>query len=341
MRRRLLLADDSVTIQRVIELTFADEDIDVIAVGDGESALARLASDPPDIILADVGMPGKDGYDIALHVRRTPSLSHIPVVLLIGALQPLDQARAAEAGCAAVLVKPFEPSQVIEKVRELLDRASAGKSAGAGAFDIVGAGVSAPTDARTPSPADALLQAPPAAGADDYFARLDAAFAQLDAAPEPAVDAPAADTPAADTPAGPDVTAAARGLEPAAAPEAGATVAPEPEPAAPPAVEEPTPGQPVAAFDVTAPGPAPGHHGAPLADAFAAVLALEQGQSPSRLPADWPSPLVDVVEPIAERVAEQVAERVVRAVAPEIVSRVSERLVREEIERLRRELASS
>jgi Mor family transcriptional regulator len=76
-----------------------------------------------------------------------------------------------------------------------------------------------------------------------------------------------------------------------------------------------------------------------MGDAFAALLALEQGQASSRLPSDWPSPLVDVVEEIAARVAEQITERVVRSLAPDIVARVSERIVREEIERLRQELA--
>src|SRR3954468_1656000 len=103
----LLLADDSVTIQRVIELTFADEDIQVVAVSDGDQAIARLDAAPPDIVLADVGMPGKNGYEVAQYIRRTPKLSHIPVVLLTGAFEPVDQERANAAGCDGVLAKPF------------------------------------------------------------------------------------------------------------------------------------------------------------------------------------------------------------------------------------------
>src|SRR5581483_4464583 len=116
----LLLADDSVTIQRVIELTFADEDVKVVAVSDGDQAIARLDAQPPDIVLADVGMPGKNGYEVAQYVKHTPRLSHIPVVLLTGAFEPVDQARAAEAGCDGVLAKPFEPQLVISRVKELL-----------------------------------------------------------------------------------------------------------------------------------------------------------------------------------------------------------------------------
>src|SRR5437016_14369293 len=77
----LLLADDSVTIQRVIELTFADEDIVVVAVSDGDQAIERLEAAPPDIVLADVGMPGKNGYEVAEYIKQSPRLSHIPVVL--------------------------------------------------------------------------------------------------------------------------------------------------------------------------------------------------------------------------------------------------------------------
>ncbi len=91
----LLLADDSVTIQRVIELTFADEDIQVVAVSDGDQAIERLEATTPDIVLADIGMPGRNGYEVAQFMRRTPRLAHIPVVLLTGAFEPVDQERAA------------------------------------------------------------------------------------------------------------------------------------------------------------------------------------------------------------------------------------------------------
>ena len=122
MAHKLLLADDSVTIQRVIELTFADEDVEVTAVGDGQLAIDRLDTDPPDIILADVDMPKRDGYEVAAYVKSRPKLAHIPVVLLTGAFEPIDQARAAAAGSSDVLAKPFEPQMVINRVKELLGR---------------------------------------------------------------------------------------------------------------------------------------------------------------------------------------------------------------------------
>src|SRR2546429_850561 len=107
MPRTLLLADDSVTIQRVIELTFADENIKVIAVGDGDQAIERMEAAPPDIVLADIGMPGRTGYEVAQYMKQSPRLAQIPILLLTGAFEPVDQARAAEAGCDGVLAKPF------------------------------------------------------------------------------------------------------------------------------------------------------------------------------------------------------------------------------------------
>jgi CheY-like chemotaxis protein len=99
MSHKLLLADDSVTIQRVIELTFADEDVQVVVVGDGRQAIERVRAERPDIVLADVGMPERDGYEVAAFIKNDPELAQIPVLLLTGAFEPLDEGRARAAGC--------------------------------------------------------------------------------------------------------------------------------------------------------------------------------------------------------------------------------------------------
>ena len=197
----LLLADDSVTIQRVIELTFADEDIKVVAVSDGNQAIAQLDANPPDIVLADVGMPGKNGYEVAAYVKKTPHLAHIPVLLLTGAFEPVDQVKASAAGCDGVLAKPFEPQLVIGRVRELLGRPAK-----------VAAATADPSLAPPKSVAD-FLPAPPVEKApsrepvvasspriDDYFDRLDAAFASFSQGPasEPLASAPSATVPVPD-----------------------------------------------------------------------------------------------------------------------------------------------
>jgi len=176
----LLLADDSVTIQRVIELTFADEDVKVIAVSDGDQAIARLESSSPDIVLCDIGMPGRNGYEVAKHIKQSPGFSHIPVVLLTGACEPVDQARANEAGCDGVLAKPFEPQLVISRVKELLARSAPRTSSPA-------APPAAPPPAAPPPAATAPTAATPAA----------ASPAPAAAAVKPAID-DTLDVPSAD-----------------------------------------------------------------------------------------------------------------------------------------------
>jgi CheY-like chemotaxis protein len=122
MAKTLLLADDSVTIQRVIELTFTHEDVRVISVSDGRRAVQWMEGEWPDIVLADVNVPEVDGYALAAHVKQSPRLQHVPVLLLAGAFEPVDQTRVAQIGCDGVLIKPFEPQQLVARVRELLER---------------------------------------------------------------------------------------------------------------------------------------------------------------------------------------------------------------------------
>lgn len=129
MSHTLLLADDSLAIQRVIELTFASEDVRVVAVGDGQQAIDRLLAERPDIVLADIAMPLADGYAVAEFVRATPAMRDVPVLLLAGAFDVVEQSRLAASGARGVLVKPFEPHVVIGRVRELLGLGVNGQAA--------------------------------------------------------------------------------------------------------------------------------------------------------------------------------------------------------------------
>jgi CheY-like chemotaxis protein len=125
MGKKILLADDSITIQKVIELTFSDEDFDVITVGNGRLALEKLPEVRPDIVLCDIIMPEKDGYEVCEQIKTNAAYSHVPVLLLTGAFEPFDQERAARAGYDGSLAKPFEPETLIAKVKDLLARAPA------------------------------------------------------------------------------------------------------------------------------------------------------------------------------------------------------------------------
>ncbi len=120
MPRKILVADDSLTIQKVVELTFSDADYQLTCVSNGRLALDRVRDDPPDLILADVVMPEKNGYEVCEAIKRDPATAGIPVVLLAGTFEPFDRERAERLGCDAIVSKPFDSQQLFRKVEELL-----------------------------------------------------------------------------------------------------------------------------------------------------------------------------------------------------------------------------
>ncbi len=162
MSYTLLLADDSVTVQRVIELTFADEGFKVVSFSDGDEVVGYLgAGHKPDVILADTTMPARDGYDVAAWVRGQASLAQVPVVLMTGAFEPIDDRRAEACQADAVLVKPFEPQQVVSLVKRMLG-GERGESLGEFAPPRPGAAAPVAEGAVTLAP-----------GLDTYASRLD------------------------------------------------------------------------------------------------------------------------------------------------------------------------
>jgi DNA-binding response OmpR family regulator len=120
-RRRLLLADDSVTIRKVVELTFAEEGIEVISASDGDMAMQKFVEHAPDIVLVDVEMPGSSGYQICEMIKADESTRHIPVLLLVGSFEPFDQTLAEQAQADGFLTKPFHSiRELVARVNELL-----------------------------------------------------------------------------------------------------------------------------------------------------------------------------------------------------------------------------
>jgi CheY-like chemotaxis protein len=126
MPKNLLLADDSITIQKVVGITFANEDFKLTSVDNGEDAIAKARELKPDVILADVVMPRKNGYEVCEAVKGDPSTRHIPVLLLAGTFEAFDEARARHARADGHIAKPFESGALINKVKDLV-----GEKAGA------------------------------------------------------------------------------------------------------------------------------------------------------------------------------------------------------------------
>ncbi|HKQ08657.1 MAG TPA: response regulator [Blastocatellia bacterium] len=155
MANRILLADDSITIQKVVNLTFADEGIEVVAVSNGDQAERRLADVQPDLVLADIFMPGKNGYELCEAIKNNPPFQHIPVILLVGAFEPFDQAEAHRVKADAHLTKPFESRTLVDTVRRLIGASSKPRTG-----PLPSAGVNAaPVEPLTPPP----IAAPPVA----------------------------------------------------------------------------------------------------------------------------------------------------------------------------------
>ena len=122
MRRKLLVADDSVTIQRVVALSFAGEDVEVETAADGDQALTMVRANKPDVVLADVMMPGLTGYQVCESIKTDPELRQIPVVLLVGTFEPFDQAEASRVQSDGHLTKPFDTEELIQTYRDLIGR---------------------------------------------------------------------------------------------------------------------------------------------------------------------------------------------------------------------------
>lgn len=120
MPKKILLADDSVTIQKVIELTFSGGDYEVKSVSNGKLAIEQVEKDRPDIILCDIIMPELSGYDVAEYIKKNPKYSAIPVILLTGTFEPFDEERAKATGAETYVTKPFDSKDLIDKVESLL-----------------------------------------------------------------------------------------------------------------------------------------------------------------------------------------------------------------------------
>ncbi|MGE0639196.1 MAG: response regulator [Thermoanaerobaculia bacterium] len=117
MKKTILLADDSVTIQKVVELTFMDEEFEVSSVNNGAEAIARLGEATPHVVIADVHMPGADGYEVC---RRSKELHpKVPVLLLVGTFESFDAEAAERCGADGHLKKPFDSQDLLRRVRDL------------------------------------------------------------------------------------------------------------------------------------------------------------------------------------------------------------------------------
>jgi CheY-like chemotaxis protein len=120
LAHKVLLADDSITIQKVVELILAEEDFELKATNNGEEALGLISSFKPDVVLADIEMPKMNGYQLCEKIKQDPSTGNIPVILLTGAFEPVDEELARHVKADDILIKPFESQELISKINAAL-----------------------------------------------------------------------------------------------------------------------------------------------------------------------------------------------------------------------------
>ncbi|MEM9594008.1 MAG: response regulator [Acidobacteriota bacterium] len=294
MAKTILLADDSTTIQKVVELTFMDQDYQVVAVSDGNTAVAKLQELTPDLVIADVHMPGLGGYDVCRQVKQAQP--QIPVLLLVGTFEQFDEGEAQACGAQGHLKKPFDSQELLTQVADLIAAAGSAEPAPLAA---------APAPFETPTLDSPASFDAPALEAPSF------APPAFDAAP--VADAAAtfqAEAPSFDSGTGFEASVA----EPLPVPEASFAPEPAPLPEASFAPEPVTP-EP----ELVEPAPAP-------------VVEAEPPQDSA--PAANGSLSDDDIERIAQRVAALVGESAVKDVAWEVVPDLAEVVIKERIREL-------
>ena len=341
MSTTLLAVDDSVTMRKVIEITFAGEDYRVITAESADAALKKARSEKPAVVLLDVTLPGQDGYAVCRTLKS--EMPGIGVVILSSKQGPYDPTRGAAAGADDFIDKPFDTTQMIEKVRKVSAQAKAAPT---------GASASPPVQ-----PLPAATRAPEPAAKPSLTGTLPGASAG-GASPRPATPAPAA------------AATMGRNTESFGAPAAAALAVKiglgSDRPKASPNVTTLGMAPPIAARQQTAPSPLGSPTPSPPAEAQPptrpdgvrpAAPTMPASQAHSQPAAQRPSPSLEASSPITAAVDGQMStelsglgltpaqaeavhalsREVIERVVWEVVPQLAETLIKEEIGRLTRE----
>jgi CheY-like chemotaxis protein len=129
----ILVADDSVTMRKILELTFQGEDARVTAVDSGEAAVRKASELHPDVVFADLTLSGMDGYAVATAIKGTAGLERTAVIAMASQKHPYDEERGKAAGVDDHILKPFDTQQVIDRVKQILGKPRVAPAAGASA----------------------------------------------------------------------------------------------------------------------------------------------------------------------------------------------------------------
>lgn len=122
--QRILVADDDPIVLRFLEALLSDAGYEVCTAGDGEQALQKIREEKPDMVILDLVMPYRDGFDICRTVRQSPSTRTLPIIVLSMKDKESDIIRCFEAGADEFVRKPFNALELIARIRKILDRRS-------------------------------------------------------------------------------------------------------------------------------------------------------------------------------------------------------------------------
>ena len=120
-KRKVLLADDDPGLRRLIGTTLGSDDFDLLQARDGEEALEVAREHQPELVLLDVNMPRRNGFEVCRMLKEDPSTAHIKVVMLTARGNDSDKAQGRAAGADDYFIKPFSPVQLLDKVYSLLE----------------------------------------------------------------------------------------------------------------------------------------------------------------------------------------------------------------------------
>jgi CheY-like chemotaxis protein len=315
MPKKILLADDSLTIQKVVELTLAGTDYELTCVSNGQKALESFEHSRPDLILADVVMPGKNGYEVCEAVKSDPATAWIPVVLLSGTFEPFDRDRADRIGADRVVSKPFDAQELLDEIETLLTRA-----------------------ASTPFPASALEEGPfDTAFLDDMAPTTGAPGESEPIEAENPLEAPAKEEALAEEGEGSAIAEAE--LTGAEEFSGGPVFLPLPDTQT--AAEEAETRHPVEETSSEPPRaePPPERVGVEETSTEAAETLFKVPAPPPPLPPASPAPAAieltqEQIDRIAALVVAKLSDRVLREIAREVVPDVAETVVKRRIEEL-------
>jgi DNA-binding response OmpR family regulator len=120
---KILIVDDEPHLRTLIQQTLEDledEGVDLLTASNGEDALETIRAEQPNLVLLDVMMPKKNGFDVCYAVKKELGLSHIHIILLTAKGQEFDRQRGEEVGADLYMTKPFDPDALIAKARSIL-----------------------------------------------------------------------------------------------------------------------------------------------------------------------------------------------------------------------------